>query len=498
MRIKHITPLALAGIARSQSLTDILAAQNATLSTLNGFLGEQQALLDKVSGTEDITVLAPNNAALSGLSADTIDRVSSDPAFLTALLSYHILNGTYYASNFTSSSSLSSYSSPSISSSLSLLSPIRTLLNSTAYANVTGGQRVLSSVDANGDISLLSSGRTGAAAVVQGTDFNFTGGTIHIIDAMLSMPSNLSTTLRSANLDLTAAAGALKQSGMAEAMDAAAEVTVFVPTNKAFNAIGSLIADMTVEDLRRVLQYHVVVNGGGGSASDSQRDGGGGGGGGGVLYSSVMMGMVDAVGGGDGISKVATSGGQGDMHFRVEDGELFVNSARVVQADVLIANGVVHVIDGYVVFRFLSLSLSLPSLSLSLSLFSRKKKKRKQLTTKSQNLTKKNRVLNPKNPSATPNPAAATPEPAFSGASSTGAIPFTTGIVPLPVTTAAATATTPTKPGPGSATTTAGSSDPVTGAGSGAASVGRMAAGGAVVCYAVGGWLLRDVSTYLA
>lgn len=42
--------------------------------------------------------------------------------------------------------------------------------------------------------------------------------------------------------------------------------------------------------------------------------------------------------------------GGGNMTIRVQDDGVFVNEAKVTVPDVLVANGVVHVIDGYVFF----------------------------------------------------------------------------------------------------------------------------------------------------
>lgn len=77
---------------------------------------------------------------------------------------------------------------------------------------------------------------------------------------------------------------------------------------------------------------------------------------------------------------MAVSGGS--VTITVENGTVYVNSARVIVPDVLVANGVVHVIDG---------------------------------------------VLNPNNTAATPNPS--TTSVAFSGASSATDVPFTSGVV---------------------------------------------------------------------
>jgi len=133
---------------------------------------------------------------------------------------------------------------------------------------------------------------------------------------MLSMPSNLTNALLTSNL--TAAVGALRQSRLASTLDQQHEMTVFAPNNDAFEEIGNLIADMTAADLKSVLGYHIVE--------------------GKVLYSDMMT---------NGRVEGTMEGGA--VTFRDEEGELFVNGARVVVADMLISNGVVHVIDGYVV-----------------------------------------------------------------------------------------------------------------------------------------------------
>lgn len=65
----------------------------------------------------------------------------------------------------------------------------------------------------------------------------------------------------------------------------------------------------------------------------------------------------------------------GSVKISVVGGTVFVNSARVIQADVLVGNGVVHVIDKYV-FSSLVLSYPIPSYDrpLSPSLFRSYKK----------------------------------------------------------------------------------------------------------------------------
>lgn len=146
-------------------------------------------------------------------------------------------------------------------------------------------------------------------------DIAFSGGVIHVIDSVLSIPQNLTSTASSANL--TAVAGALTEADLGSSLDMMENITVFAPSNDAFAAIGSLIGELSTEDLGNILGYHVVA--------------------GTVGYSSSLMNGT-----------LTTANGE-DVDISIIGGDVFVDSARVIMPDVLIANGVVHVIDRYVV-----------------------------------------------------------------------------------------------------------------------------------------------------
>lgn len=140
---------------------------------------------------------------------------------------------------------------------------------------------------------------------------NFTGGTIHIIDRVLTLPESDSSTAVAANL--TSVVGALSQANLVNPVNSLRDVTIFAPANSAFQAIGSAIGTLTTEQLSSILTYH-VINGT-------------------VGYSSALTNTT-----------LKTLGG-GELTVRIENGSVFVNSARVLVPDVLVANGVVHVID---------------------------------------------------------------------------------------------------------------------------------------------------------
>jgi hypothetical protein len=109
-------------------------------------------------------------------------------------------------------------------------------------------------------------------------------------------------------------AGALIEADLVEAVATAEDVTVFAPTNQAFEAIASVLDEATPELLAAVLQYHVVA--------------------GTIGYSSTL----------ENDTQLETLAGP-SVNVTILDGDVFINSARVTATDVLVANGVIHVID---------------------------------------------------------------------------------------------------------------------------------------------------------
>jgi uncharacterized surface protein with fasciclin (FAS1) repeats len=143
-------------------------------------------------------------------------------------------------------------------------------------------------------------------------DVAISNGVVHIIDTVLSIPKSASATAIQANL--TALAGALTTTNLVSTVDGLKDITVFAPSNAAFADIASAVGNLTTQQAAGILQYH-VVNGT-------------------VAYSSLLS---------NGASVKTLTGGS--VNITIADGEVFVNQARVIVADVLIAGGVVHVLD---------------------------------------------------------------------------------------------------------------------------------------------------------
>jgi uncharacterized surface protein with fasciclin (FAS1) repeats len=124
----QITLATLAGFAVAQDTQNLNAtlSGNEQLSNLTTFLGLAPDLLQALSNATNITILAPSNEAFANFANSSLAAdVTADPGLLAAVLQYHVLNGTYTASQITNQSAF-----------------LPTMLQNSSYANVTGGQVV--------------------------------------------------------------------------------------------------------------------------------------------------------------------------------------------------------------------------------------------------------------------------------------------------------------------------------------------------------------------
>ena len=292
MYFKVLAVAALAGCAVGQSLTDVLT--NATeLTNLTSYL-QSSDLVTALVSMQNLTILAPTNAAFAQLMNTPAGAIltANDTASMqevAALLQYHVLQGTYSSFNDTVF--------------------VPSVLMPTQYTNVTGGQNVEVKEDTNSTFAV--SGLL-TESDFMGDAITYDQGVVYLINNVLSLPLNISQT--AIDLNLTSAVGAVQQVNLTETVDYITDVTMFVPNNEAFQAIGSALPTLTAEQLTSILEYHVVS--------------------GVVGYSTLLT---------NGMSLPTVQGT--NVTITIEDGDVFVNSALVTVPDVLVANGVVHVID---------------------------------------------------------------------------------------------------------------------------------------------------------
>lgn len=108
----------------------------------------------------------------------------------------------------------------------------------------------------------------------------------------------------------------LTKAGLVDTLKGAGPFTVFAPTDEAFAKLPKkLVAKLLSDDalLKKVLLYHVVS--------------------GSVKAEDVVK------------LKKATTVEGGDVHIRVKGGVVMINKSKVIKADILATNGVIHVID---------------------------------------------------------------------------------------------------------------------------------------------------------
>lgn len=80
------------------------------------------------------------------------------------------------------------------------------------------------------------------------------GGVIHLIDSILTIPPKISRTLVA--LKFTVIAELLQKTGLLTAVDDTKDVTVFVPTNAAFEANAATLAKLSASEVATVLKAH--------------------------------------------------------------------------------------------------------------------------------------------------------------------------------------------------------------------------------------------------
>lgn len=90
----------------------------------------------------------------------------------------------------------------------------------------------------------------------------------------------------------------------------------FMPTNEAFRAVGSIMSVASDDELWDVLTYHYV--------NDTNTP----------LYTSEMT-----------EANQTTAGGENVLLSQNDDKALFVNMAAINSANILVENGVMHIID---------------------------------------------------------------------------------------------------------------------------------------------------------
>lgn len=285
----EIFTLALLGAASAQKLTSLLGARSQT-GDITDILSNYPAITQALASAKGITIFLPKDGARGLRQLNTgVGRARTTPA-IEAALTYHVAKGVFPAAGIPVGTTF-----------------VETLLAPGNYSQVTGGQRLKVTKTAKG----VTVQGAGAAARVVTPDIKFDGGVIHLIDAVLTVPSSAVATAQSAGL--TALVKALSDAKLAGAIEGARDITIFAPTNAAFKAAGSVLAKASAKTISDALQYHVVK---------------------GVGFSTNLR---------EGLTLPTLQGGS--VRITLAGGPK-VNGVKIVKTDILVKQGVVHVIDG--------------------------------------------------------------------------------------------------------------------------------------------------------
>lgn len=269
----------------NQSITEIVNA-SADHTTLAAALSVS-GLDAALASAGTYTLFAPTDAAFDALPAGVLDNLLSDPSgALSDVLLYHVLASTVMSGD----------------------------LMDGMMATTLQGQDITVTIS-NGMVFIND-------AMVTLADIPATNGVVHVIDAVLvpDLPTNNIYDYVSASADHTTLLAAIDAAGLGETLSGGM-YTLFAPTNAAFDALPAGTLDALLADpsglLTEILFYHVVD---------------------GVAMSGDLS---------DGMM-VTTLQGQ-DITVTIDNGNVFINDAMVTMADIMVDNGVIHVIDAVLV-----------------------------------------------------------------------------------------------------------------------------------------------------
>lgn len=283
-----------------QNIVEVASA-DAQFSSLVAALTRAN-LAATLEGTGPFTVFAPTNAAFSTFLSDngfaSLDDVPV--ALLTQVLLNHVVSGKVEAANLSTGYVSTLATESTTDNELSL------------YVDLTSGVK-------------LNGGPT-----VTKADVAASNGVIHVVDAVIGLPTVVTHAL--ANPEFSTLVAALTRADLnadfVSILSGAGPFTVFAPTNAAFqdlldsNTAWSTLEDIPVATLEAVLSYHVVA-------------------GANVLSSTLMDGQT-----------VTTYQGS-DITINVGDTASITDgnggTSDIVAVDVQGSNGVVHAISAVLI-----------------------------------------------------------------------------------------------------------------------------------------------------
>ncbi len=257
-------------------------------------------LVEVLSGDGPFTVLAPTNAAFTAFLASngfsSLDEVPTD--VLSQILLNHVISADITSSDLTSlGAGYASTNAAGVENN-----------NISIYFNTTNGVRFNN------------------ASAVTTADVDASNGTIHIVDAVIPIPSIL--THAAANPDFTSLVVALgaADGNLIDVLAGEGPFTVLAPDNTAFETFldGADLGGVNTAVLAEILLNHVISAG--------------------VTSSS----LVEAGAGYANTNATGPNDNAISLYFNASDGVQFNGLSSVTAADVVGSNGIIHAVDAVI------------------------------------------------------------------------------------------------------------------------------------------------------
>ncbi|KAG5655301.1 hypothetical protein KAF25_010453 [Fusarium avenaceum] len=325
--------LAFLSIANTQTLPEDLATAIANYSSLSLFrsliVTAPQALSQSLSDkSSNITVLIPTDDAIKSYLKDSgvSDVTELNQTDLQVFFSYHILSASLASSDFDNPRGLS----------------VPTMLDDSQFNNRSAGPQIQSQFgeDAGGQVVFASkeekigkranedftgptvSLRAGLAQNVKMTAVDGSWGaknvnSFQVVDKVLQPPRSCSTTVHTVkDSRLDGLNGALIKAELWPALDASRNVTCLAPSTQAFKDAGSPDVALSKQDLAGALLAHTLNE---------------------VTYSNYLR---------DG--QVVGTLNNTEVRVSIRGDDIFFNNAKVIEANVLTNNGLIHILDAVI------------------------------------------------------------------------------------------------------------------------------------------------------
>jgi len=256
-------------------------------------------LVEVLSGDGPFTVLAPTNAAFTAFLASngfaSLEDVPTD--VLAEILLNHVLSADITSSDLAASGA--GYASTNASGAGGNFISI--------YFNTANGVRF-------NNVSAVIDG---------GADIDASNGTIHIVDAVIPIPSILTHAAANADFNSLVVALGAADGDLIDVLAGDGPFTVLAPDNAAFTTFldGADLGGVNTAVLSQILLNHVLD---------------------GVVTSS------DLVAGGAGYTNTSATGpGENalSLYYNTSDGVIFNGISTVTAADIVGTNGIIHAVD---------------------------------------------------------------------------------------------------------------------------------------------------------